>query len=461
MIRKLIVPLLTILCVLVGCSTLYSPERTLFVFISITVIIAIFLEPFVGAIFYLVCLYVRPFEILPIPRSIPVMKLLAVCTLAIWVLNIIIYRKRTFVKAPQNILIIAFLIALMASHKGYIHGAVDVFSEFSKIVIIYFLLVNLITNERRLKATIWVLILCTTYLAVQGVLMSRGITIGGINTRIESRVISTGVFADPNDLAMTLIVGIPFVYYFFFFGRFVISRIILVALGGLILYCILLTASRGGMIGLAVVAYLLLRGKVGTILGAVLTTLCLIGVLAIAPSYTLERLETASLSEGTGHSRIEHWADGWRMFTANPILGVGMNNYPDFAEGYAAHNSSVHVAGEAGITGLLIWISLFYFAFKSLVTTERKIGKTRGMDFNQTMVNSLRGSLIGFLVCTLFLSRQYQYIPYILIALSVSTYHVSGRQDGSMWVSIKDMMGILVITFGFIVLWYVTVRKFA
>jgi putative inorganic carbon (HCO3(-)) transporter len=461
LIKASVIPALALLCMLMGLLLLYSAEIALAVLAVILVPVSIFVEPFIGAMLYLICLYVRPFEILPIPPSIPVMKLLAAGTLAIWLLHVIIYRKRTFVKAPQNMLMIAFLAVLMASHKAYIHGILNAFSEFSKIVIIYFLLTNLVTNERRLKATIWVLILCTTYLAVQGVLLSMGIAIGGINFSQGVRVQSTGIFGDPNDLAMTLIIGLPFIFHFFFSERFALKRIILVAFGGLMLYCILLTGSRGGMIGLAVVAYLLLRKKTGAIVGAVLTFVCLVGFLAMAPSYTVERLRSASLSEGTGHSRIEHWYDGWNMFLSNPITGVGMNNYPDHAAGFVAHNSFIHVAAETGMVGLLIWMGLFYFAFKNLVAVERKVGKIEQTSFDWTMSNSLKASLIGFVVCGFFLSRQYQYIPYILIALSVSIHNMHNGQGDRREISIQDVISILGITFGFMVLWYIILKMFA
>lgn len=462
LIKASVIPALALLCMLMGFLLLYSAEIALAVLAVILVPVSIFVEPFIGAMLYLICMYVRPFEILPIPPSIPVMKLLAAGTLAIWLLNVIIYRKRTFVKAPQNMLMIAFLAVLMASRKAYIHGVLSAFSEFSKIVIIYFLLTNLVTNERRLKVTIWILILCTTYLAAQGVLLSMGIAIGGIDFSQGVRVKSTGIFGDPNDLAMTLIIGIPFIFYFFFFERFALKRIILIAFGGLILYCILLTGSRGGMIGLSVVMLLLLRSKAGPFLGAAFTIAGLAMLLALAPSYTLERINTVSIHEGSGASRIDLWYSGWQMFLSNPVLGVGMRNYDDLTTAHqVAHNSFMHVAAETGVIGLFTWIGLFYFTFKNLVTIEKKVEKAKRTSSDQTIADALKVSLIGFIVCAFFLSRQYEYIPYILIALSVNIYHVFSGQDGSPRASVKDAINILRITFGFVVLWYMVVKILA
>ena len=93
------------------------------------------------------------------------------------------------------------------------------------------------------------------------------------------------------------------------------------------LYSFLLTGSRGGFIGFAVVMFLLARRKVGTIIGTVVLVVALVGLLNFAPDYTVERMKTASPYEGTGADRIWIWYQGWQMFLSNPIVGVGMNNF--------------------------------------------------------------------------------------------------------------------------------------
>ena len=465
--NKFIIPLLIAISILLGVALLYSPGRSLFIYILAMAVAVIFIEPFIGAMIYLILLYVRPFELYPVP--IPVMKYLALLILSVWLLKVIIHRQRSFVKAPQNLLMIAFLAILMISQKTYIQGVVDTFSEFSKIVIIYFLLINLVIDERRLKVTIWILILCTTYLAIQGILLSEGIAMGDINVVGsvvgENRVQSTGIFGDPNDMAMSLVIGIPFIFYLFFVERLILKKILLVVFGVLILYCILLTGSRGGMLGLVAVIFLLLRGKIGTFAGMVLAIICIVGLLVIAPSSTTGRYKDVTSRDSTAFSRIELWYYGWEMFKSSPIIGIGMGNYPEYAKGYVAHNSFVNVAAETGIIGLMIWIGLFYFAFKGLATIDKRADIISNSDRNHYATvkdpwkeKATRISLIGFIVCVFSLSRQYEYIPYVLMALTVSISHVSDSQK--MRISLKDAVKIAGIAFVFIVWWFITVRIF-
>jgi O-antigen ligase len=384
------------------------------------------------------------------------MKLLAIIVLASWLLKALVQRKKTFVKAPQNLLIIAFLAVLMASQKTYIQGIQNAFSEFSKIVIVYFLMINLIINEKQLKRTIWVLILCTTYLAIQGILLSKGVAIGNITFSQGVRIQGSGIFSDPNDLAMTLIIGLPFVFHLFFFERFVLKKIVLAVFGCLILYGILLTGSRGGMIGLAITTYLMVRRKTGNIVAAIITLICILGFLVIAPSYTIERLRDATSENDTGYARVMGWYNCAHIFLSNPVIGIGMNNCVEYT-GNVAHNSFVHVATETGMIGLLIWMGFFYFSFKNLFKIEN-VAKENGEGFIQTMAGSLKVSLIGFIVCALSLSRQYNYIPYILIALSVCVFKILDSQENDARILTKDVIWIVGISFAFIVWWFTVIR---
>ena len=368
-----IIPSLILLGLAIGLGLLYSEKWTILIFAVVFVVVAIFAEPYLGAMFYLICLYARPMEIISAVKGMPIMKFLAIGTLGIWLLRMLIIRDRKFVKAPQNYLMIAFIIVMSASMRTYVTGIVNVLTgDFFKIIVIYFLLINLVNTERRLYATIWIIILSTLWLSIHSILLSRGIVIGDIRTLEGSRVAGSGIFSDPNDLAQAIVVAIPFVFNLFFHGRFVLNKIILAVIGAVMMFAFLLTGSRGGFIGLSVVMFLIIRRKTGIILGAVISIICLVGLLAFAPDYMIKRLETASPYEGTGAGRIEIWYEGWQMFLSNPILGIGMNNYAEYqSTHHVAHNSFVHVATELGLPGLVIWIGLLYFSFKALNETRK------------------------------------------------------------------------------------------
>jgi len=461
--KWLVIPLLLLTALAIGVGLLYSEKWTILIFTVVFAAVAMFIEPFIGALFYLICLYARPMEILEATRGMPIMKFLGLGTLAIWLLHKLISRDKEFVKAPQNILTIAFLLVLIVSQRTNIHGILDIITgDFSKIIIIYFLLVNLVTTEKRISATIWILILSTLWLSIQGMLLSRGIVIGDIKMIEGGRISSSGIFGDPNDLAQAIVVAIPFVFNLFFYERFALKKIVLVIIGAVMIYSFLLTGSRGGFIGFAVAMFLLLRKKVGSIIGLLVLVITLVGLLTVAPSYTVERLETASTSEGTGGHRIELWYQGWLMFISNPIFGVGKGNFANLSEGgYVAHNSFVHVAAELGLPGLFIFIGLFYFSFKELNEARKvyidKIETTR----INVLSNSLMISIIGFISTAFFLSRQYQYLPYILVSLSIAMYQsVYKEKNLKLAFSFIELRNVLLVTFLFLLVWLGIIKVF-
>ncbi|MGQ9610792.1 MAG: O-antigen ligase family protein [bacterium] len=458
-----IISLLILIGLAIGVGLLYSEKWTLIIFTIVFTIVAIIAEPYLGAMFYLLCLYARPMEIIPATKDMPVMKFLAIGTLGIWLLRMLIIRDRKFVKAPQNYLMIAFILVMAASMRTYVTGIVDVLTgDFFKIIVIYFLLINLVNTERRLYATIWILILSTLWLAIHSILLSRGIVIGDVSLVEGSRVKSSGIFSDPNDLAQAIVVAIPFIFNLFFYERLVMKKIILGAIGVVMLFAFLLTGSRGGFIGLAVVMFLLIRRKTGTIAGAFLSIVCLAGLLAFAPDYMIERLESASPYEGTGAGRIEIWYEGWEMFLSNPILGVGMNNYAEYqSTHHVAHNSFVHVAAELGLPGLIIWMGLLYFSFKALNETRKVYAPEAEISKAHVLSDSLIASMIGFLSTAFFLSRQYSYLPYILIGLSVVGYQIANKDMGLMLrFSLPELRNVLLATLAFLVIWVGILKVF-
>lgn len=467
---KFVIPLLVLLCTLLGIVLLYSADHAFIIFALVVVPLAIFAEPFIGVMLYLLCLYTRPFDILPALKNIPVMKFLAIGTMALWLLSVLIYRKRSFVKAPQNILLVAFLAVMMASNRTYVHGALNVFNDFSKIVIIYFLIANLTNTERRLKIATWILLISTTYMAVQGILLSRGISIGGAVETVqaigqENRIQSTGIFKDPNALALALVMAVPFVFNFFFHERHIVNKVLLVAIGSILLYGTLLTASRGGMIGLGVVMFLLLKKKFGFPIGIALTVVSSIGLMILAPSYLVERMDSSALQEdeGTGRMRLVFWYNGWLMLKSNPLLGVGAYRYVDFNRygyhAFAAHNSFVHVAAELGLIGAFIWLGLFYFTFRDCTAISRMADH---ISRAAVVAESLKVSLIGFAVCGYFISRQYSYEPYIVMGLSVAANSISKgpAQIGGGVPLVKHLIKIFLITVGFCIVWVASFRLF-
>jgi O-Antigen ligase len=130
------------------------------------------------------------------------------------------------------------------------------------------------------------------------------------------------------------------------------------------LWAVYLTHSRGALLALAVLAVIVARKRIGTPASVVLTTLLILGMLAL--DFTGGR----AISAVEGADRLESWATGLEMFKSAPLFGIGFGGYTDYNE-ITAHNSLVLCLAELGLVGATLWVAL-------LVTTMTGLNKIIG-----------------------------------------------------------------------------------
>jgi O-antigen ligase len=179
---------------------------------------------------------------------------------------------------------------------------------------------------------------------------------------------------DPNDLALTLAIGIPFLYWLSLTAETRKAAWMWRAAIGLAAFNIFLTASRGGAMALAaalVIVPLTLR-----LLEKRDRTLIAVGAIAagMAVAYAVPAASWARLAtlgkeakEGTLNSRTLIWATGLQAFSASPVLGVGSGAFPESVRATmgrprewtpVAHNTFLSILVETGLAGFAIFMAL-------------------------------------------------------------------------------------------------------
>ena len=195
-----------------------------------------------------------------------------------------------------------------------------------------------------------------------------------------------GTFGQPNPYAGYLNLSLPLALALVFFGRDARERLLAAGSAVLLLGAEALSASRGGLIGLA--AALVVIAAVGLRRERIAAALVAVGVLvaALALFTTLIparlthlvlhplRLDNISPNAAVTSAnfstmqRLAYWIAGLRMFAAHPILGVGAGNYNAAYARYAtnladwpeplghAHNYYINAAAETGLLGLAAFV---------------------------------------------------------------------------------------------------------
>jgi len=437
--------------------------------------ILIFLEPYLGLLTYISFVYLRPQELDPSLLSLKLLSVVGIFSVGAWMVNVVSQRGReSLFKAPNDIFILMFLAVILFS--GLLNGAgtiKDNLQNFLDKLIIHFLIVGSVLSVRRVKNFIWLLFGLSAVLAIQGIIQFHmGVGLGG-QTMIEGRIRSIGFFADPNDLAQALVLLFPFLLMYMFERSSPLQKIPCAILSALFLYAIYLTNSRGGMLSLATVGMLFFRRKMGNLVGAIVAVVLIAALIVAGPS----RMSTISADEASAEGRLDAWVSGLQMFKANPLFGVGIGQFTEYHR-RVAHNSFVHGLAEIGFVGMFFWIGMIYMAFRYLHFVQKRTRMagqshaatgemsaytdehTGTLPALSSLSSALQISLIGYLIAAFFLSRTYNLILFMLLALAVSLHHTAEKEIGKIdrVFGAFDVIAVVGIEIATIVFIYMSMR---
>lgn len=302
--------------------------------------------------------------------------------------------------------------------------------------IVYLGVINFVDTYHKMVVYIDVWVLINAFIAVIGIL-HKGLVPG------------SGFMEDENDFSLVMNIAIPFAYFMLLESdsrvkKFLYFFAVLLFIAGSVV-----SLSRGGFIGLAVVLfYCWLKTPNKLFSTSVIIVMVAVLILSAPKGYwaELQTISGQNIQSGTGATRWYYWMSGWNMFLANPIIGVGQGNYPWEIETYGgegyggrlhggrpAHSIYFTLLPELGIIGTIIFIIMIIKILKltKYATTLGKVYRTsteeNKLDQQKLYkLNKLKfigygftGALAGYLVTGIFLSVLYYPHFWILSSLPV------------------------------------------
>jgi O-antigen ligase len=235
----------------------------------------------------------------------------------------------------------------------------------------------------------------------------------------HGRVRWRGTFADPNELSLAVGAAMSFCFALHASMRQRWRHLLLGGVLATVMYCVVLTGSRGGvLVLLAILGVYFVRkyGAKGLVLGG------FAGLpLLLAGGRSGEDAEASSLE------RLGALYDGVDFFRQSPIFGLGQGQ---FVENYfiTAHNSYLLSAAELGFPGMLIWTSLVYVSIK--IPWSVAFRPTWGMDprlpaYGLALLTSFCGILIGIF----FLSFCYHAMLFVYFGMAGALFGVAKQSS--------------------------------
>lgn len=413
---------------------------------------------------YLTVLYVRPGEMVPGLAGVPILPVLSGVASVVALASLLTQRRHVR-WLPQDLSVIGFWFAIIVSNAawGWFGGAYAGGVKFLPVVFGYFLIRVAISSASQLRWAAGCLVALTVFLSVNGVVQRYTGTAFGSARAVTQRVAAesaetgaavlsrtqgTGIFGDPNDLAMALVIALPFIFGLLLRPAGALrSRLTGVTLLAPVAMCLVYTGSRGGMLGACAAASVYAHRRFGRLLAVLVLGAIVVGLLAVGPS----RFQQVDSQEESARGRLEAWSQGLTLLKARPLCGVGYGRFTEFNE-LVAHNSFVHSLGETGLLGGFFFVSLFYWSVRGLFTGGEGVqGEWRDMQ------GRLVAALAGLATTAFFLSRQYSPVPFIVFGLVASFAELSPRQP--VW-SMRStgaivawlLVGVLVVKAGIMIL---------
>ena len=394
----------------------------IFAAIFLAVPLALFM-PFTGLISYVSIAYVRPHEWAYMPNA-PVSMAVAVATLIGYAIFELTRR------APQLIpnALLLLLWAQISLATMFAHSSVELaqgkWIEFTKTILIALLMTAMVDSEKRVR---WLLLGTVGAIGFLAFRSNLGILLAGGQTRIFG---PGGAFEDNNDYALLLDVAAPIAFYLARGETNRWIRRICYALSVMMMITVLFTLSRGGFLGLCVIALGLAAKSKYKVTG--LLAVVLIGSISFAllPSRIAERvgtIRTATETDQSAQMRFESWWVSLQIIGDHPLLGVGPRNMLGIYSRYlqtenirVAHNSFLQMAVDAGLPALAMFLSLIVLSFLRL-RRARMIMKARAPDSRMIAYShGLEIALFAYVVSGNFLSRHDLELVYEVFALATS-----------------------------------------
>ena len=294
----------------------------------------------------------------------------------------------------------------------------------SKVLLVIFLTILLVTTRERLRNLYLVLALSIGVLAIKGAMF-------GLRTGGENRVWGPpdSFLADNNDLALATNMTLPILFFLAAEEKRRWLRLVLRGAFVCGVFSVLLSYSRGGLLGLVVVLTALILTSRHKLLTAGFAAICALLVFSYAPGKWMERMGSFYHGEidASARGRLNAWEFAFVLTQHYPLTGGGFETFtPDLFERYTPdlsyagpHSIYFQTLGEQGYVGLGLFLGLLGSCWLSLWKLSRQAKRIASLRWVRVYAYMLGCSLLAYMVSGAFLPRAYFDYFYTLVATIV------------------------------------------
>jgi hypothetical protein len=344
----------------------------------------------------------------------------------VWVLQIATGQQREFTGTSLGLPILAFMLMAVGS---FVFGLTNApltmyilrhFAELMLSMALFFLVVNTVRDEGRLRRITRALIVCAFVEAALGVILyavasyvSSDLVVRALSAlgrvgyptgegvlryirddpTLPMRATSTSV--DQNVLGsllnLTLAIGVPQL----FAQRPIIRRRYLAPMLAVMALCLGLTISRGALAGIAIALAVVATLRYRKLWLLLLVALALLLVLPQTQDYVAHFAEGLRGEDLATQMRFGEYKDALILIGRYPWLGVGFSGSPDIDTYIGVSNVYLLIAEEMGLIGLGGFLVVMAVFFARFGRARRLVAAAAGIE---PLAWGLHAGIVGALV---------------------------------------------------------------
>jgi O-antigen ligase len=388
--------------------------------------------------------FVRVEDILPVVESLHVVLLLAIAaTLAVAVSMASGRMRFRWTTELGLVLLLTFWFAAGIPFAFWRSGSLHLLiGDWLRSLIFFFLLTQTLTTVSRVRKIIWAVLLSELVASVVSLLLRNdpAYQLQGRFTGVNQGLLGW------NFLGITLSVTIPFIAYLYVSGKSIFRTLLLLAVIGSSVWTLVLTASRGGVVGIIfsmiVSWWLVIRGSSRSLRVLVVVGLCLVVTVVKAPPVFWERLtagssttqwnETSASAASSTQERTRLLRDSITDTLRHPAFGLGIGNFAAYhgtlgqSEGWLGpHNTFTQISAEAGIPAMLIFLCLMGSAILHMKRVSDGLSNDTENTELRLLARATLASLLSFVICGFFAHLAYAYLIYYMVGIAAGIWVIA------------------------------------
>jgi len=304
----------------------------------------------------------------------------------------------------------------------------------SKVLVFALISIAVMRSPNRVKAFVWVMALSLGFIAIKGGIFT---IITGGNAHVQG---AGGMMEDNNQLAMAMAMLMPVGFYLAQYPPMESLKWPLRVAAVLVPLAALGTQSRGGLVAVSAVVFMLIlktKHKFKTLL--LVAILGTSGIMFMPDSWKnrLQKSENAATEDDSFRGRVSMWKYSVNLVDDNPIEGGGFNVFylrraaelymPPGFKPRAPHSIYFEVLAEHGYVGLTLFLTMFFSGWYAGGTQAKRYRAYKETKWIGDLCGALQLSLVGFAVGGLTVNIATFDVFYHMLAIIVMCY-VIGEQ---------------------------------